>query len=162
MTPQPPRPCCVPSRGRLARLDTSIQMSFHRPRATAGSLENMVRVEDTRFRMGSESPEAITTDSEGPVRTVTLAPFYISKYAVTNTQFAEFVRTTGYRTEASRHGWSFVFRNHKASQGVKSMASCFQTSRKSTRCSLPSSSAFIGVISDVVGPHPIISNAHPA
>ena len=71
----------------------------------------MVRLEG-RFYMGSESPEAFPTDGEGPVRPVTLTAFYISKYAVTNEQFAEFVRRTGYRTEAQRFGWSFVFRNH--------------------------------------------------
>ena len=62
--------------------------------------------------MGSESPEAFPTDGEGPVRQVTLSAFYISKFALTNRQFAEFVRATRYRTEAERFGWSFVFRNH--------------------------------------------------
>jgi formylglycine-generating enzyme required for sulfatase activity len=46
------------------------------------------------------------------VRRVTLGAFYIAKYAVTNWQFGEFVRKAGYRTEAERFGWSFVFRNH--------------------------------------------------
>ena len=110
MSPNPP-PCCVPSRHRLAQLTASTQASVNRPRATAGSLETMVRLEG-RFHMGSETPEAFPTDGEGPVRQVTLTAFYISKYAVTNEQFAEFVRNTGYRTEAGRFGWSFVFRNH--------------------------------------------------
>jgi len=72
----------------------------------------MVRLDAARFYMGSESPEAFPTDGEGPVRQVTLSAFYISEFAVTNRRFAEFVRTTGYRTEAERFGWSFVFRNH--------------------------------------------------
>jgi formylglycine-generating enzyme len=110
MSPNP-SPCCVPTRQRLTQLALSIQSSAARPRATAGSLANMVRLEG-RFHMGSESPEAFPTDGEGPVRQVTLTAFYISKYAVTNEQFAEFVRRTGYRTEAQRFGWSFVFRNH--------------------------------------------------
>jgi formylglycine-generating enzyme required for sulfatase activity len=76
-----------------------------------GSLENMVRLEG-RFWMGSEFPGAFPRDGEGPVRQVTLRPFFISKFAVTNERFAEFVRNTGYRTEAERFGWSFVFRNH--------------------------------------------------
>jgi sulfatase modifying factor 1 len=63
----------------------------------------MVRL-DGRFHMGSESPEAFPTDGEGPVRQVTLTAFYISKYAVTNEQFAEFAGRTGYRTEAQRFG----------------------------------------------------------
>ena len=109
--PPTPSPCCVPSKQRLAHLATSIQSSAARPRATAGSLDNMVRLDAARFRMGSESPEAFPTDGEGPVRQVTLSAFHISKFAVTNQQFAEFVRKTGYRTEAERFGWSFVFRN---------------------------------------------------
>jgi len=64
------------------------------------------------FHMGSESPAAFPADGEGPVRRVTLGAFYIAKYAVTNWQFGEFVRKAGYRTEAERFGWSFVFRNH--------------------------------------------------
>ena len=43
---------------------------------------------------------------------MTLSPFYISKYAVTNEQFEAFVEATGYRTEAENFGWSFVFQNH--------------------------------------------------
>jgi len=79
-----------------------------------GSLENMVRIDAGAFHMGSESPAPFPADGEGPVRRVTLGGFYISKYAVTNEQFAEFVRRAGYRTEAERFGWSFVFRNHVA------------------------------------------------
>src|SRR5690242_14934444 len=107
-----PPPCCAPTKHRLTHFATSIQTSFTRPRATTGSLENMVRVEAGACHMGSESPEAIPGDGEGPVRRVTLAAFYISKFAVTNAQFAEYVSKTGYRTEAERFGWSFVFRSH--------------------------------------------------
>jgi sulfatase modifying factor 1 len=71
----------------------------------------MVRLEG-RFQMGSESPEAFPADGEGPVRQVTLSAFYISKFAVANSQFQKFVRRTGYLTEAERYGWSFVFRSH--------------------------------------------------
>ena len=62
--------------------------------------------------MGSEFPGAFPRDGEGPVRQVTLSPFRISKFAVTNEQFSRFVKKTEYRTEAERFGWSFVFRNH--------------------------------------------------
>jgi formylglycine-generating enzyme required for sulfatase activity len=62
--------------------------------------------------MGSEDPEAFPTDGEGPVREVSVSPFYISKFAVTNEQFVAFVRRSGYSTQAERLGWSFVFRNH--------------------------------------------------
>ena len=76
----------------------------------------MVRLEAGAFHMGSESPAPFPADGEGPVRRVTLGAFCIAKYAVTNEQFAEFVRKAGYRTEAERFGWSFVFRNHLAGQ----------------------------------------------
>jgi formylglycine-generating enzyme required for sulfatase activity len=95
----------------LAQLISSACASATRLRVRRGSLENMVRLEGS-FWMGSESREAFPMDGEGPVRRVTLSGFYMSKFAVTNEQFAEFVRKTGYRTEAERSGWSFVFRNH--------------------------------------------------
>jgi sulfatase modifying factor 1 len=81
-------------------------------RVTSESLEDMAQIEGGPFLMGSESPAASSVDGEGPVRRVILGAFHISKYAVTNEQFLEFVRKTGYRTEAERYGWSFVFRNH--------------------------------------------------
>jgi sulfatase modifying factor 1 len=103
--------CCAPSRNNLERLTTSIQASRNRPRTIAGSLEDMIRLGGGPFYMGSESPEAFPADGEGPVRRVTLSPFYISKYTVTNEQFAEFVRKSEYRTDAERLGCSFIFRN---------------------------------------------------
>ena len=43
------------------------------------------------------------------MRRVALRPFAIAVTAVTNAQFEEFVSATGYRTDAERYGWSFVF-----------------------------------------------------
>lgn len=60
--------------------------------------------------MGSDAPEAVPEDREGPVREVAVGPFEMSSYAVTNAQFADFVRETSYFTTAERDGWSFVFR----------------------------------------------------
>ncbi len=108
----PPAPCCVPARARLAQLNESRRSSAERRRATGGSTADMVRLDGGRFLMGSEAPEAFAIDGEGPVRQVLLDPFFISKFPVTNAQFAEFAGRTGYITEAQRWGWSFVFRNH--------------------------------------------------
>ena len=108
----PPPACCVPARARLMQLNESRRGSAERRRATAGSTADMVPLEGGRFFMGSEAPEAFASDGEGPVRAVILDPFYISKFPVTNEQFAEFISRTGYVTEAQRWGWSFVFRNH--------------------------------------------------
>jgi len=60
------------------------------------------------FRMGSND-QRFPDDGEGPVREVSLSFFAIACYAVSNLQFAEFVRQTGYTTDAERYGWSFVF-----------------------------------------------------
>jgi formylglycine-generating enzyme required for sulfatase activity len=59
--------------------------------------------------MGTDSDEGFPADGEGPVREVTLSPFEIDAYAVSNDDFAAFVSETGYVTEAERFGWSFVF-----------------------------------------------------
>ncbi|MEJ3653443.1 formylglycine-generating enzyme family protein [Actinomycetes bacterium KLBMP 9759] len=59
--------------------------------------------------MGAEEEEADSTDGEGPVRPVTVAPFAIAAHPVTNAEFAAFVDATGYGTTAEREGWSFVF-----------------------------------------------------
>jgi sulfatase modifying factor 1 len=60
------------------------------------------------FRMGSNDAR-FPDDGERPVREVSLSLFAIACYAVSNLQFAEFVRQTGYTTDAERCGWSFVF-----------------------------------------------------
>jgi len=60
------------------------------------------------FLMGSDD-RRFPDDGEGPVRRVTVAAFAIASYAVSNLQFGEFVRHTGYTTDAERCGWSFVF-----------------------------------------------------
>ncbi len=61
-----------------------------------------------RFLMGTKD-RRFPDDGEGPVRDVTLTPFEIACHAVSNLQFGDFVRETGYTTDAERYGWSFVF-----------------------------------------------------
>ena len=107
-----PPPCCVPSIERAARLGSSRKASGERTRVTTGSIEGMIRLDGGRFLMGTESAEGFPADGEGPVREVTLDGFYMDTCAVTNRQFTEFVRATGYKTEAERFGWSFVFQGH--------------------------------------------------
>jgi len=69
----------------------------------------MVQLEGGEFLMGTDDPIGFPNDGEGPVRTVTLRPFWIDTVAVSNARFAKFVDATGYLTEAERYGWSFVF-----------------------------------------------------
>lgn len=59
--------------------------------------------------MGSDDELAYPEDGEAPVRTIWIAPFALSKYCVSNQEFAYFVEATGYITDAERYGTSFVF-----------------------------------------------------
>lgn len=81
-------------------------------RVTSGSTTGMVLLPGGSFLMGTDDKEGFPADGEGPVREVTLTPFWIDETAVTNAQFAEFIDATGYRTEADRFGWSYVFHLH--------------------------------------------------
>jgi formylglycine-generating enzyme required for sulfatase activity len=69
----------------------------------------MVRLEGGTFVMGDSSAWAYPGDGEGPVHEVTVRPFAIDRFAVSNDRYAEFVEATGHRTEAEVYGWSFVF-----------------------------------------------------
>jgi formylglycine-generating enzyme required for sulfatase activity len=93
-------------------LSGSKQASAQRSRITSGSAADMIRLENTRFLMGSEDADGIPADGEGPIRRVELDAFYLDRYPVSNERFAEFVQATGYQTEAERFGWSFVFKGH--------------------------------------------------
>ncbi|WP_353943063.1 formylglycine-generating enzyme family protein [Streptomyces sp. HUAS MG91] len=62
------------------------------------------------FRMGTRDADAFPDDGEGPVREVSVEPFRISATAVSHAEFRAFADATGYRTEAERFGYSFVFR----------------------------------------------------
>ena len=114
MSPNPLQmlPCCAPTKARAGILDNSRAAAAERIRATRGSAENMVRLEGGRFLMGSEDADSVVPDGEGPVRAVTIYPFHLDRYPVTNQQFGEFVGATGYRSEAELFGWSFVFKGH--------------------------------------------------
>jgi len=107
-----PHPCCVPSKQRAVQLQASRAASAERERTVSGSTCGMVRLDGGTFLMGTNVEEGFPQDGEGPAREVTLDAFYIDEYPVTNEQMEEFVRATGYRTEAERFGWSFVFQGH--------------------------------------------------
>lgn len=76
--------------------------------AAEGSCGSMIALPGGAFRMGNEDEEAWVEDGEGPVREVWLRPFSIDATAVSNLEFSQFVRSTGYVTEAERFGWSYV------------------------------------------------------
>jgi sulfatase modifying factor 1 len=72
----------------------------------------MVLLDGGQFLMSSEDADCIPADGEGPIRKVRVDPFYLDRHTVTNEQFAEFIRASGYVTEAERFRWSFVFQGH--------------------------------------------------
>lgn len=74
-----------------------------------GSFENMIKLPGGKFLMGTNDKDGFPADGEGPVREITLDPFYIDANTVTNLQFSKFINAAGYETEAERYGWSFVF-----------------------------------------------------
>lgn len=59
--------------------------------------------------MGTDAEDGFFADGEGPVHKVRLSPFLIDACTVTNERFNEFVKQSGYVTDAERYGWSFVF-----------------------------------------------------
>ncbi|MBI2422428.1 MAG: formylglycine-generating enzyme family protein [Candidatus Hydrogenedentes bacterium] len=69
----------------------------------------MKRIDGDAFLMGTDAGAAFPADGEGPVREVTVRPFYIDVCAVSNRHFARFVKETGYLTEAEGYKNSFVF-----------------------------------------------------
>jgi formylglycine-generating enzyme required for sulfatase activity len=71
---------------------------------------DLVALDGGWFRMGSaERYAAYEEDGEGPVRRVRVGPFRLAARCVSNREFAEFVKATGYVTAAERFGTSFVF-----------------------------------------------------
>ena len=58
--------------------------------------------------LGTNQPY-IPLDEESPIRTQSLESFHMMQTAVTYNMFAAFVEATGYKTDAERIGWSFVF-----------------------------------------------------
>jgi sulfatase modifying factor 1 len=74
----------------------------------------MVALQGGTFLMGTNYNQGFPADGEGPVRPVSLSPFSIDTYPVTNADFAAYVAATNFRTEAEAFGWSFVFWAHIA------------------------------------------------
>lgn len=101
------KPCCAPSRG-AAKTEGTPSAPERAVRA-AGRHPGLIDLPGGVFRMGSEDPDSIAEDCEGPVRPVAVAPFAIAAATVTNARFATFVKATGHVTDAERFGWSYVF-----------------------------------------------------
>ena len=97
--------CCSASRPQSEKAQPTAQKQLQATQSLTGG---MVHLSGGSFLMGTDEV-TFPADGEGPVREVTLSPFWIEPYAVSNKQFSVFVEKTGYETEAERYGWSFVF-----------------------------------------------------
>lgn len=96
--------CCSPQRAQPSLRETSYEYSS----AKVSLSSHFVSIPAGEFGMGTDLI-FYPTDGEGPSRSVWIDEFQISKYAVTNAEFANFVEATGYQTEAEIYGWSYVF-----------------------------------------------------
>jgi sulfatase modifying factor 1 len=104
--------CCAPAKGET-RGGLTCQIEMQACREERGKAhERMVRLPGGTFLMGTDYAEAFAQDGEGPVRSITVRPFLMDRYPVTNEVFARFIEATGYRTEAEQFGWSFAFWEH--------------------------------------------------
>jgi sulfatase modifying factor 1 len=109
MTEGSPR-CCAGGRADVDQLASG--ESAHAPGGIEPSRTKIPRRWSApiggSFLMGSND-RRFPDDGEGPSRRVMLNEFVIACHAVSNLQFGDFVRATGYTTDAERYGWSFVF-----------------------------------------------------
>ena len=64
----------------------------------------MVAIPGGQFQMGSPDNERGRSSDEGPVRDVTIAPFYLSKYEVSFDEYDAFAKATGRKLPDDR-GW---------------------------------------------------------
>jgi formylglycine-generating enzyme required for sulfatase activity len=105
----PKQPCCSPGGGRQGSVAECSSRIVASGRTIA---RESTPLQGGLFRMGTDYRNAFPMDGEGPVRPVSVSPFRIDTYPVTNADFADFVNETGYVTESERYGWSFVFWAH--------------------------------------------------
>lgn len=88
--------------------DASSSTPF-RPAPEARSTVGQVKIPAGAFAMGDPFGDGDPADGEAPVHTVELPAHHIDATAVSNAQFARFVKATGYVTDAEEFGVSAVF-----------------------------------------------------
>lgn len=104
--------CCVASRssgGKEIHRSQTLQKTRLQAAKRPINKQKMIYIPGGQFLMGTDYKKGFPTDKEGPIREVTVDPFYIDTHTVTNVDFQKFVQDTGYITEAEQYGWSFVF-----------------------------------------------------
>jgi sulfatase modifying factor 1 len=104
--------CCTPRSAKPTPQPQIISPATLSSSAAADPDRPTISLPGGTFLMGTDYTHAFPFDGEGPIRPITLAPFHIDTYPVTNRDFAAFVEATNYITEAENFGWSFVFWMH--------------------------------------------------
>ena len=108
-----PKGCCAPTAERNGDSHCcSAWIAEAASGATPDAARPMVTLPGGTFLMGTDYAGGFPADGEGPVRPVTLSPFAIDVFPITNADFAAFVEAAGYKTEAEQFNWSFVFWAH--------------------------------------------------
>ncbi len=102
--------CCAPAAARDPAASSAVCSDLAATRIAFA--DDLISLPGGTFLMGTENPDGFPQDGEGPIRAVSLDPFSIDRFSVTNERFRQFVKETGYRTEAEGFGWSFVFWAH--------------------------------------------------
>lgn len=101
--------CCTAARDETDALARRAEAVTRRGQPVRRSWSDVI---SGQFRIGTDRPARFPDDGEGPSRVVRLSPFRIACHAVTNAEFGDFVRETGFTTDAERFNWSFVFEGH--------------------------------------------------
>lgn len=104
--------CCTPGSDRAPTGPAPHQGSEVQAGRARNVQSGMIELPGGTFLMGTDYAAGFPLDGEGPVREITLDAFAIDRFPVTNDEFAEFIAATGYRTDAERFEWSFVFWLH--------------------------------------------------
>lgn len=107
--------CCAPAAlhaNSPTQNITNLRRIAKAPHTSADAKRATVALPGGTFLMGTHYEGGFPQDGEGPIRPVVLSPFEIDAFPVTSQDFAAFVTETGYRTDAERFGWSFVFWSH--------------------------------------------------
>lgn len=105
---EPDRPCCAPAADPGTPGRTAGETLPPIPRGQP-STRGQIRIPAGTFWMGDSHGDGYAADGEQPVHQVKLSAYFIDSKAVTNAQFAAFVKATGHVTDAERDGVSAVF-----------------------------------------------------
>lgn len=101
--------CCNTNRENIHSTRLEAQKNKIPFSSTTHHNEKMTLLEGTTFLMGSEDSDVNRNDNEGPIHKVEVSSFWIDTTPVTNKEFKDFIDHTGYKTDAEKYGWSFVF-----------------------------------------------------